>query len=61
LVTTSHFPPGLQPIPPAELMPLWEKDYKTMQKQMIYGESLPFDKLIEEIRQTVNRINQMKF
>ena len=47
---TSHFPPGLQPIPPAELRPLWEKDYKTMQKQMIFGESLPFDKLIEEIQ-----------
>lgn len=58
---TSHFPPGLQPIPPAELRPLWEKDYKTMQKQMIYGISLPFDKLIEEIQQTVNRINQMNF
>jgi predicted nucleotidyltransferase component of viral defense system len=36
-------------VPPKEIIPYWEEDYKNMQTTMIYGKSLPFDKLIERI------------
>ena len=58
---TSHFPPNLNPIPPKQLLPLWEKDYITMQEQMIYGDSLPFKEMIQEVRRVVEEINQIKF
>jgi hypothetical protein len=36
-------------IPPAEVQADWEKDYKSMQENMIYGESLEYKKLIERL------------
>lgn len=55
-----HKPKTLNPIPPDKILGDWEKDYKFMQEAMIYGESLPFEKLIERIeglRQIINGIN----
>jgi len=57
----SHFPPNLNPIPPDRLLPVWEKDYKEMQEQMIYGTSLPFDQLIDAIKKITKKINNLKF
>ena len=37
----------------------WKKDYERMQESMIYGESLPFDKLIEQIEELNRQINQI--
>jgi len=54
---TSHFPPNLNPIPPAELLPEWERDYAEMQGQMITGESISFDSLMEELRQIIDKFN----
>ena len=56
---TSHFPPNLNPIPPTDLQDAWAKDYETMQKEMIYGDSLPFYDLIERIGALVKVINQL--
>jgi len=50
---TSHFPPNLNPIPPAELLPEWERDYAEIQRQLIVGENISFDKLIQEIKRIV--------
>lgn len=36
-------------VPPNEVIPKWKEDYASMRANMIYGESLPFDKLIERI------------
>jgi hypothetical protein len=36
-------------IPPADVLDLYKKDYQTMQEQMIYGETIAFDKLIEKL------------
>jgi hypothetical protein len=52
-----HQPKTLNPIPPDKILGDWEKDYKAMQESMIYGESLPFDKLIERIKELKQRIN----
>lgn len=52
-----HQPKTLNPIPPDKILGDWEKDYKSMQEAMIYGESLPFKKLIESINELKQRIN----
>lgn len=52
-------PQTLRIVPPADVMELWRKDYEMMQESMIYGDSLPFDKLIEKIRDLNDRINSM--
>lgn len=52
-----HQPKTLNPIPPDKILGDWEKDYKSMQEAMIYGESLPFEQLIERIKELKQRIN----
>jgi len=42
---------SLKIIPPNEFFELYRKDYKEMQENMIYGESLDFENLIELIEQ----------
>lgn len=55
---SSHFPPTLNPLPPEELIDKWKMDYKKMQEEMIYGQSLSFDKLLSRIKSITNRINK---
>lgn len=52
---------SLRIVPPADVMELWRKDYEMMQESMIYGDSLPFYKLIERIRDLNGRINTMRY
>ena len=40
----------LQILPPDKFYDLYDNDYKEMQENMIYGENLNFDKLIELIK-----------
>lgn len=58
---STHFPPNLKPVPPKHLLSAFEADYKTMQLQMIYGESLPFHELIMELESITSRINSIRF
>ena len=58
---SSHFPPNLNPVPPEHLLSAFEVDYQTMQLQMIQGESLPFEKLIQELQSISDEINKIKF
>lgn len=53
-------PETLRIVPPADIIALWRKDYEEMQESMIYGDSLPFDKLIEKIQMLNDWINSMK-
>ncbi|MBL7965656.1 MAG: nucleotidyl transferase AbiEii/AbiGii toxin family protein [Prolixibacteraceae bacterium] len=57
----THFPPNLNPMLPQQLLAAFESDYKTMQDQMIYGESLPFSKLIEELKAIIDTFNHIDF
>ena len=41
--------------PPAEHYQTWANDYSDMQSSMIYGESVPFDKLIERMKELERR------
>ena len=56
---SKHSPNKLNLIPPDSVINDWEKDYKKMQENMIYGKSLPFNKLLERIRLLNTRINKL--
>lgn len=57
----SHFPPRLNPMPPADLMPIWERDYRAIQENMIASDdSIGFDELMKEIQMLVDRINALE-
>lgn len=57
----SLYPDWLSLEIPAEVLPLWRKDYEHMQESMIYGDSLPFDQLLEAIRQLNARIRELGY
>jgi predicted nucleotidyltransferase component of viral defense system len=54
-------PKAINIIPPGSVIELWKADYETMQRTMIYGKSLPFDKLIEKIKQLNKKINEVEW
>jgi len=58
---STHFPPNLNPLPPANLISAFENDYKTMQEEMIYGESLPFKELMKELELITSTFNNLRF
>jgi hypothetical protein len=58
---TKHLPEYIKIVPPADLLPLWEKDYDSMTKSMVYGERLPFDELIQKIMELQEKINAINW
>ena len=52
-------PKTIKIIPPDFIISQWRQDYETMRETMIYGHSLPFNKLIDEIKQLNERINSI--
>ncbi|KAA6335618.1 hypothetical protein EZS27_016160 [termite gut metagenome] len=57
---STHTPDKINFVPPASIVDMWEKDYETMKSNMIYGDSIPFDKLIERIRELNDRFRNIK-
>jgi len=53
-------PQSISFIPPNEVIPYWRNDYERMLSTMIYGSSLPFDKLIERIKELNGRFRKIK-
>jgi len=57
-----HQPQNINPIPIPEFIDAWAADYKTMQEQMIYGDSPSFTEMIAEIQEfTINKLNKVKW
>ena len=57
-----HQPQTLDPVPLPEFIDAWEADYKTMQEEMIYGDSPSFSEMIETIQEfTLNEINNLSW
>lgn len=54
---SNHIPGKIKIIPPDTVIKEWEKDYQAMTQNMIYGDPLNFDKLIERIQELEKRIN----
>ena len=46
---------------PANVLELWRKDYETMQRTMIYGQSVTFDELLAEMRQLNQCISELPY
>jgi len=53
-------PATIRIIPPVVEINDWRRDYETMRETMIYGDSLPFDKLLSKIIQLNERINNLR-
>lgn len=54
------YPDGLNIVPPASIIEQWKADYENMRLHMIYGESVSFDDLIEELAKLNTVINKLK-
>jgi len=54
-----HQPQTIDFIPPAELLPDWKADYKTMQEQMIHGDSPNFTELMASLTALKKKINKL--
>jgi hypothetical protein len=57
---STHTPDKINFIPSLNVLDLWKTDYESMQKNMIYGNSLPFDKLMDRIRELNGRFREIK-
>jgi hypothetical protein len=55
----NHRPDKINLMPPQNIIAAWKKDYKQMQQSMIYGQSLPFDTLLERIMLLKEKINTL--
>lgn len=56
----NHTPTKISIIPPASILKEWQKDYEIMQQNMIYGNSISFEKLMERIAWIQQQINAKK-
>ena len=56
---SNHIPGRIKIIPPDTVIKEWEKDYQTMTENMIYGEPLKFDSLINRMLELQKRINDI--
>ncbi len=46
-------------LPPAEVLKIWQDDYKAMQESMIYGENLTFEQLLSKIEELQTRFHSV--
>lgn len=45
------YPAMLNIVPPASVVEQWKSDYENMRLHMIYGESIPFDELVNNLKE----------
>lgn len=57
---SNHEKGRLRIIPPTEVMKEWQLDYKVMQENMIVGEHLNWEQLMERITEIQNRFNHKR-
>lgn len=55
----THHTSKIDFVPPASIIKEYEKDYKSMQENMIYGDSLAFDDLIGRLKELRNRFRSL--
>lgn len=55
----NHNPENIKFVPPDNILSLWKKDYQNMTTSMIFGESLSFDKLINQLTELQSQINSL--
>lgn len=55
-----HIPELLSILPPLEVLPLWQEDYKMMQDKFIYGDSPSFSELMKSLQNIQERLHGIK-
>jgi len=55
----NYTPKSINIIPPKKVIKDWKKDYKIMQESMFYGETIPFNKLMERIAELNTKIKNL--
>ena len=58
---SKHSPENIKFVPQNSILAFWEADYKQMQENMIYGETLTFIELIKRLSELQNYINEIKW
>lgn len=53
----THYPPNLNPIPPEDLLPIWQNDFNELSNNMITGAEVAFSEVLDVIIQISNAIN----
>lgn len=56
---SNHEKGKLRIVPPDEIIAQWEEDYKVMQQNMIMGESLSWEELLQRLKNIENAFNQI--
>jgi len=56
---SNHEKGKLSIVPPDEIIAHWEEDYKTMQENMIVGESLTWNELLQRLKNIEYAFNQI--
>ena len=56
----SHQPSTISFVPPLEVEDSLRRDYTSMQQNFIYGDSLPYDMLIERMKELQQRFRELK-
>ena len=54
-----HQPQHIRPIPSSKFEEAWKSDYRTMQEQMIYGDSPSYEKLVQGIQAFLKKMNTL--
>lgn len=58
---TLHHPQFLNSIPPVAFEKAWQRDYTTMQEQMIYGKSPSYKEMIHEIESFLTQLKALNW
>jgi predicted nucleotidyltransferase component of viral defense system len=56
---STHIPEKINFVPSSSIIDKWKEDYEAMRANLIYGESLSFEKLIERIRELNERFRKV--
>ena len=54
------YPATLHIVPPAAVIERWRADYESMRLHMIYGESVSFDELVDELHGLNDKIKELR-
>lgn len=53
------YPATLNIVPPVSIAEQWKADYENMRMHMIYGESVPFDELVGNLKELNDRVKNL--
>jgi predicted nucleotidyltransferase component of viral defense system len=56
---STHSPEKINFVPPPSIANKWKDDYEAMRNNLIYGVSMPFDKLMERIKELNERFRRI--